>query len=307
MEAQPLVSVIIIFLNGEEFIDEAIQSVLGQSYQKWELLLVDDGSTDRSIEIAKKYIEQYPNKIYYLEHEKHQNCGMSASRNLGIRHSKGKYVAFLDADDVWLPHKLEQQVKLMEAHPEVGLLCGPALWWYGWTGKAEDFQFDYVEKLIEPSDNPFIEPPRLVTKAPIPCPSTLLIRREALDRVGGFEETFRGLYEDQAFYAKVYLEVPVLVGSECLIKYRQHANSCCSVALDSGQKSVKNLFFLNWLENYLAGKGLQETEFWQDIQKQLWPYRQPVLYNLTRWTRHFVQEIKRRWKSIVQKALPAKL
>src|ERR687889_2435319 len=96
MSSKPLVSSIIIFLNRERFIQEAIESVFAQTYDNWELLLVDDGSTDGSTQIALRYAERYPEKVRYLEHPGHQNSGMSASRNLGIRYAKGEYIAFLD-------------------------------------------------------------------------------------------------------------------------------------------------------------------------------------------------------------------
>src|SRR5438874_2256824 len=83
--AEPLVSVVLIFFNAVKFLDEAIQSVYAQDYQHWELLIVDDGSTDASSQIARRYAESYPEKIRYLEHAQHENRGMSASRNLGIR------------------------------------------------------------------------------------------------------------------------------------------------------------------------------------------------------------------------------
>jgi glycosyltransferase involved in cell wall biosynthesis len=86
------VSVIMIFLNGETFIRDAIDSVFSQTYPDWELLLVDDGSSDRSTQIALEYAAKYPEKVRYLEHDKHQNRGMSASRNLGISHAEGKYI-----------------------------------------------------------------------------------------------------------------------------------------------------------------------------------------------------------------------
>ncbi|HEX8089705.1 MAG TPA: glycosyltransferase family 2 protein, partial [Blastocatellia bacterium] len=101
MSDNSLVSVIIIFLNAEEFIAEAIESVFDQTYSDWELLLVDDGSTDASAEIALRYAAGYRGRVRYLEHEGHQNRGMSASRNLGIASARGEFVAFLDADDVW--------------------------------------------------------------------------------------------------------------------------------------------------------------------------------------------------------------
>lgn len=86
---QPLVSVITIFLNAGKFIQEAIESVFAQTYGKWELLLVDDGSTDGSTEIALGYAKQYPKRVRYLEHNGHRNRGMSASRNLGISDAGG--------------------------------------------------------------------------------------------------------------------------------------------------------------------------------------------------------------------------
>ena len=89
MKAQPLVSVVIIFLNPGEFLSEAIESVFAQTYGNWELLLVDDGSTDSSTDVALQYAARYPERTRYLEHKGHQNRGMSASRNLGIRNARG--------------------------------------------------------------------------------------------------------------------------------------------------------------------------------------------------------------------------
>jgi glycosyltransferase involved in cell wall biosynthesis len=132
MYEKPQVSVIVIFLNEEQFLEEAIASVFAQSYARWELLLVDDGSTDGSTAIARQYAQQYPEKVRYLEHEGHLNRGMSASRNLGARHAAGKYIAFLDGDDVWLPNKLEQQVAILEVHPEAAMVYGPLRRWYSW-------------------------------------------------------------------------------------------------------------------------------------------------------------------------------
>src|SRR5919199_4729628 len=102
MSSKPSISVIIIFLNEEKFIQEAIESVFAQTYDRWELLLVDDGSTDDSTRIALQYAAQFPDKVRYLEHPDHLNRGASASRNLGISHANGDILAFLDSDDVWL-------------------------------------------------------------------------------------------------------------------------------------------------------------------------------------------------------------
>ncbi|MGV7223528.1 MAG: glycosyltransferase family 2 protein, partial [Nitrospinales bacterium] len=126
----PLVTAIIIFLNEERFLEEAIESVFAQTYDHWELLLVDDGSTDHSTEIALRYSAQYPKKIRYLEHEGHQNREKSSSRNLGMHHARGEYIAYLDGDDVWLPHKLARQVMILESNPNAAMVYGPLRMWH---------------------------------------------------------------------------------------------------------------------------------------------------------------------------------
>jgi glycosyltransferase involved in cell wall biosynthesis len=125
--------VITIFLDGEAFLAEAIESVIAQSFKDWELLLVDDGSGRAAATIAKAYAARYPGKIRYLEHPGHINRGMSATRNLGIKHARGEFIAFIDADDFWLPSKLADQVALLDAHPDVGMVCGSAIYWNSWS------------------------------------------------------------------------------------------------------------------------------------------------------------------------------
>src|SRR5690606_18441467 len=112
----PAVSVITAFLNEERFLGEAIESVISQRYTDWELILVDDGSSDGSPVIALEYAARYPGKISCLRHEGGENKGLSASRNLGITRARGALIAFLDADDVWTPEKLEIQAGIMTAH-----------------------------------------------------------------------------------------------------------------------------------------------------------------------------------------------
>lgn len=140
---QPFVSVIVIFYNAQQFLGEAVASIFQQTYKNWELILVDDGSTDRSTTIAQAYAHQFPKKIRYLDHKSHQNQGMSMSRNLGIRHANGDLIGFLDADDVWLPYKLEQQIELLNHHPEAGMIYGRLLFWYSWDKLTKSQSQDY--------------------------------------------------------------------------------------------------------------------------------------------------------------------
>ena len=108
--APPRVSVIIIVYNGETYLAEAIDSVLAQTWPDYELLVVDDGSHDGSRELTQSYVDAHPERVRLLRHPGGVNRGMSATRNLGLTHAKGELVAFLDADDIWAPGKLAEQV-----------------------------------------------------------------------------------------------------------------------------------------------------------------------------------------------------
>jgi glycosyltransferase involved in cell wall biosynthesis len=288
MSSKPLISSIIIFFNAEKFFEEAIESVLSQTYDNWELLLADDGSTDGSTAIALKYAQQYPEKVRYLEHEGHQNRGMSATRNLGIRHAKGEYIAFLDADDVWLSHKLKQQVEVMQLYPEAGMVYGKSLYWQSWTGNSEDSGQDYVPdayveagRLYYPTDLLTLSYP--LGRATPPPPTDIMLRRDAIEYLGGFEEGFQKiyqLYEDQAFFTKLYLYFPVFVADECWDKYRLHPDSCGSVVNKAGQYHQVRSYFLNWLEDYFKKQGITDSYTWDALRKALFPYRYPVLFKL---------------------------
>ncbi len=278
MSSKPLVSGIIIFFNEEKFIREAIESVFAQSYDNWELLLVDDGSSDRSTEIALRYAEQYPERVRYLQHPGHQNRGKETSRNLGLSHSKGEYIAFLDADDVWLPHALQRQVAILSSHPDAGMVSGSTQYWYGWTGEPEDIGRDFIDSLEEYSARPkaTVKLPTWLTTflragGAAPCICSILMRREIVEGVGGFEEEFAGQYEDQALFAKVGLRAPVLIVGECWSKYRQHPDSSWHITQKTGEHHSARLFFLNWLEDYLSGQAVEDPEVWkllQDAQHQ---------------------------------------
>ncbi|GAB4374225.1 MAG: hypothetical protein Kow00121_18330 [Elainellaceae cyanobacterium] len=286
MSRKPFVSVLTPFLNAERFFEEAIESVLAQTYGNWELLLIDDGSTDDSTAIAKRYASQYPDRIRYLEHEGHQNCGKSTSRNLGICHAQGEYIALLDADDVYLPQKLEQQVAILEAHPEAGMVYGPTLYWYGWTGNPRDVRRDCQAKLgVKP--NTLVQPPDLLTLylnngGVVPCTCGLLVRRELVMAIGGFEETIQHMYEDQVFLAKACLQAPVFVEGGCWDKYRQHEESSSFIAIRNGdyhplKLNPVRLTFLTWLGQYLAAQSSYDPQLWRAYERAMWFYEYPQI------------------------------
>jgi GT2 family glycosyltransferase len=252
-ERAPRVSVIIAFLNAHPYLQEAIDSVIGQTFEDWELLLVDDGSTDASLVTARRAVARAPNRVSVLTHPNGANRGLPASRNLGIRRARGDLIALLDADDVWMPDKLARQVEALDRHPSVGLVYGPSEWWHGWTGRAEDRQRDCVPDLHVAADVPHLPPsllPVFLGNAAItPCPSSIMVRRDVAEQVGHFEERFNGalgLYEDQAFVSKVALAVPILRLDGCVARYRQHAQQMTS-ARKAAEHHGARRFFLEWL------------------------------------------------------------
>ena len=112
MTEQTLISIITPVYNAEQYIEQTIQTILNQTYQNWELLLVDDCSTDQSATIIQRYQIEEPNRIQY--HRMETNSGAAKSRNRGIEEAKGKYITFIDADDLWEPTKLARQIEFMK-------------------------------------------------------------------------------------------------------------------------------------------------------------------------------------------------
>src|SRR6478736_5285942 len=194
----PLVSVVMIFRDAERFFVEAVQSVLGQSFSDIELLLVDDGSTDRSTGAAHEFSAQFPGVVRVLEHPGHANKGMSASRNLG-------------------------------------LVCGRAMKWRSWDGSGS--RDDWSPLPFAP--HTVISPPHMLTAVlrrgaySIPMCS-LLVRAEILRSVGGAEEHFRGMFEDQVLLAKLHLTAASVIDGGLTARYRQHCGSSTAVAQRDG-------------------------------------------------------------------------
>ncbi len=255
----PTVSVVTIFLNAERFLAEAIESVLSQEFQDWELLLIDDGSSDGSRGIAQHYAVRFADRIRCFDHRDHANLGMSASRNAGIARARGRYVAFLDADDIWLSFKLAEQVALLDAEPRAAMVSGASRYWHGWTGHAADLARDRTPDLGLPADRLYAPPDLAVRLYPLgdatpPPPSDWLLRRTLVSEVGGFEECFTGphqLYEDQAFLAKVFLRATVALSSRTWTHYRIHPDSCSSAVARTGQYRAVRARFLQWLDDYV--------------------------------------------------------
>ena len=251
----PLVSVVLIFLNEERFIEEAVQSVLDQTLPDWELILVDDGSTDRSTQIAKEFAAR-DDRIRYFEHPGHENRGMAASRNFGFSHSSGSYVTFLDGDDVWVPAKLAEQVELLDRMPDVAMVNGAIRQWYSWDPSAT--KADVVVLTGDVADRCLDPPEAALRTRPLasanPAGVDMMVRRTVFDEAGGFEHSFRAMFEDQTFLLKVFMRYRVYISSTVWLWYRQHPESSCARTSRTSYVRMRGEF-LRWLDGEVQGMG----------------------------------------------------
>ncbi|KFC67374.1 Glycosyl transferase family protein [Devosia sp. LC5] len=253
----PKVSIITPVLNAERFLLAAIASVLAQTETDWELLLIDDGSTDASPAIAAAAATGDA-RIRTVSRPANARHGAAAARNAGLAQARGEFVAFLDADDLYEPQKLATELALLDAHPEAAMVYGPTLWW-----RDGERPWRWVEPMQRQA-NRLHRPPALVSKVilsldwHVPCTCAVLIRRSAIAETGGFEEQFT-LYEDQTLWTKLFLRYPVFIHDRCLSRYRQHEHSVSAEASKSGQyqrhaEHRSRAAFLDWVAQYLGGK-----------------------------------------------------
>ena len=262
------------YFNSARFLAESVESVLAQSFDDWKLLLIDDGSTDSSAAIAEQYARRYRRRIVLLQHADRQNQGISASRNLGLKTARGEFLAFLDSDDVWHPNMLQTQVANLEQHPTAVMTFAAAERWYQWPGNQNGSTADFiVPASFSLESNLPISPPHLLSafvadESKAPCPSTVLVRRAAAVRCGGFVEEFRGLYDDQVFYARLCATRPVYAESACLARYRQHAASCCAYAGRMGIEVEERVRFLNWLTDFLTAQKISDSHLPQIVRQE---------------------------------------
>ena len=187
----PTVSVIIPVYDRREFISEAIESVLVQTYKDIEIIVVDDGSTTD----IKETLNPYLDKIKYVYQE---NRGLAAARNSGIRCSSGKYIAFLDDDDLFEPQKLENQVRLLEENPDLGFVFSD--YYYFETGNKAERTL-VLTKLRDIPSKEFVKFYFVFHDLAV---STFLVRRESIDDVGKFDEDLE-VTEDVDFWLRLSL------------------------------------------------------------------------------------------------------
>ena len=309
MVTAPLVSVITPFLEEASHLDDCVRSVLAQTDRSWELLLVDDGSTDGSAGIAGRWASEDPERIRVLAHPGGVNRGRSESRNLGLSAARGEFVAFLDADDVFLPFKLERQVAVLRDHPQVGMLVAAFLHWHSPALDDHHRKPDFVSPLVA-APGTLLNPPDLLSallrdEDVHPANNAMLIRADVCRDVGGFDPTF-DLYEDTVFLAKVSLRTSAIVSGDCSAVYRLHPESTCFRAEASGEWSAHGTSparraYLEWLEGHLAAEAVDDEEVVRLLRRELRPYRQPARHAAATTTRSLLGKGRRRARSLVRR------
>ncbi len=214
-----LVSCIVPVYNGERFLAEALDSILAQSYEPLEILVVDDGSTDGTPDVVAGYGE----RVRYVAQG---NAGPAAARNRGLEASKGELLAFLDADDLWVTEKLALQVRTLRERPELDFCVGHILnfWMPERQAEAE-----------EHADHPYHQ------LRPGFSPCTLLARRVVFERVGGFSTELRTASDNDWFLRVMDLRVPHALLPDMLARRRLHPDNLTRPDLASREVLLQNL------------------------------------------------------------------
>ncbi|MCP2730017.1 glycosyltransferase [Limnofasciculus baicalensis] len=207
-----VISVIIPVYNGERTIDKTIKSVLCQTFSDWELIIIDDGSQDLTLEIISR-IKDHRLKVFSYPH-----TGSNASRNRGVSQACGEYISFLDADDLWTPDKLQSQLTVLLENPQAAVA-------YSWTNCIDESD-NFLRQGSRANATGDVYARLLLTDF-LDHGSNPLIRREAFDKVGGFDESLTHA-EDWDMWLRLAAQYQFVVVSSPQILYRVSPNSSSS-------------------------------------------------------------------------------
>lgn len=289
----PAVSIVVPFLDTPpDFFREALSGVRAQTWADWELILVDDGSGPTAREVADAAARD-SSRIRVVESGAERPAGISGARNAGLRHARGEFVALLDSDDVWLPDHLERHMTAYRAEPRAAMVCTDAVYWSSWREGA-----DFVPGagaaagLFTPPD---FAVELLRGRIPVPCPTSVTVRRSVIEEIGGHEAAWtedrrmNSMYEDQVFYVKLgsrhaVLRVPIVAE-----RYRLHGESVTGSA-SADQEREARARFIAWCHDVCApeltaasGRRLRSA-----ARRARWQLRHPVLASWLRRGRKLV-------------------
>ncbi len=203
----PKVSVVIPVYNSYKYIEETLDSVLSQTYTDFEVIVVDDGSKDKTTSIVKQYQVKHPEKVILIQKE---NGGPASARNMGIKAAHGEFIAFNDSDDLWLPLKLEKQMEHFNSGPQIGLVYSK------YTSFKDDKE---LRTKPEKGHSGWIFA-KLLSKSIVQA-STMIVRRKCLDAVGTFDESF-SLADEYDMSLRIAKKFQCHFIDQSLTRYRVH-------------------------------------------------------------------------------------
>ena len=225
----PRVSIVITSYNAEPFIGETLDSIMAQTYRDHEIIVVDGGSTDNTVEV----VSHYPPPVRLIAG---QRLNKAAGRNVGILAASGEYIAFVDADDLWLPDKLQAQINLFGEHPELNWVYSDCYMFDGqtganictWSSRSHLHAGDILELLFQ---NNFIASP------------TPVFRRDVFDTVGFFDDNLqRHQVEDADMWLRAAAKYPIGLVPRPLARYRRHPNSL--TMREDPQMALQGIIFM---------------------------------------------------------------
>jgi len=220
-----MISVIIPAYNSDKYISEAIRSVLRQTCTDYEIIVIDDGSTDRTREIIENEFPQV--RYFYIP-----NQGVSKARNCGIQRARGEFIAFLDADDLWLPEKLEKQLEVFKADQKLMLVFTENM----------DFDTDGLRKTLYWKKERLMKGDvvRNIFLYSNVTTSTVMVRRQVFQEIGCFEESLK-VAEDDNLWMRIALKFKIRLLDEVLVHYRWTENSLSRSARNLLDGVIKNI------------------------------------------------------------------
>jgi glycosyltransferase involved in cell wall biosynthesis len=252
---EPLISVVIPLYNARDVIRETIESVLAQTCRDYEIVVIDDGSTDASGDVVRSYGE----RIRYIQQP---NGGVAQARNRGISAARGRYIALLDHDDLWDPEKLAKQVAVLERQSAAGMVV------------TDVVHIDRVGRSMNqlgPAYQPRQDFARLFVQGFVPTPSATLIRKDLLETVGGFDEQFNSAgMDDHELWTRLAAVTTIVGLAEPLTYHRNREIKPPNIALSHRPLLIEKLK-ARFREDPAKRRYLQrETAFyWADRGKYL--------------------------------------
>lgn len=251
----PEISVIMPVYNAEAFLTESIESILNQTFTNFELIILNDKSTDNSLEVISKY-QRSDSRIIIVN--KDINVGPANLRNEGLKIAKGEFVALMDADDIALPQRFEKQINVLKQNPEIGL-CGT---WFTFFGSQK--------KLIKHSETPEAIKISFLHSCAIGNP-TVMLRKQTLGDLQ-FENEYVPV-EDYDLWSRFLLKTTFYNIPESLLDYRQHKNNISKTKIDNVNRAVKKVK-INQLKRFGIESSDPKIDYYLNavsLQKKLSP------------------------------------